>query len=112
MWENAIVSHMARLSGNIRLDQRGRLVLPAHFRNRLGLNPGDEVRISEQRDGSLRVESRRSAARALIGLAGSVGHSSLADLAAERREQAAAEDADPVRSGPVPSVSVDTVRPR
>ncbi len=99
---------MAPLSGKIRLDQRGRLVLPADVRNRLGLNPGDEVRISEQSDGSLRVESRLTAAHALIGLAGSADHSVLEDLAAERREQAAAEEADTARSGP--SVSADTVR--
>jgi AbrB family looped-hinge helix DNA binding protein len=101
-----------RLSGNARLDDRGRLVLPADFRNRLGLKPGDEVRISEESDGSLRVESRRTAAHALIGLAGSLDHSVLEDLAADRREQAAAEDTDAARPGQMPSVSADAVRSR
>jgi bifunctional DNA-binding transcriptional regulator/antitoxin component of YhaV-PrlF toxin-antitoxin module len=68
-------------------------MLPVDFRNRLGLRPGDEVRISEESDGSLRVESRRTAAHALIGLAGSVEHSVLEDLAADRRDQVAADDA-------------------
>src|SRR5947209_18947741 len=99
MWADARLSHVPRLSGNIRLDDRGRLVLPADFRNRLGVKPGDEVRISEESDGSLRVESRRTAAHALIGLAGSLDHSVLEDLTADRRDQAAAEEADALRSG-------------
>src|SRR5438105_13465476 len=109
MWVGASISHVLRLSGNVRLDGRGRLVLPAGFRNRLGLKPGDEVRISEESDGSLRVESRRTAAHALIGLAGSLDHSALEDLTADHREQAAAENADAARRGQMPSVSADTV---
>jgi AbrB family looped-hinge helix DNA binding protein len=108
MWERAILSHVNRLSGNVRLDDRGRLVLPADFRSRLGVKPGDEVRISETSDGSLRIESRRTAARALIGLAGSLDHSVLIDLAADRQEQNAAEDADAARSGQTPPPSVST----
>jgi AbrB family looped-hinge helix DNA binding protein len=84
---------MVPRSGNTRLDDRGRLVIPADFRNRLGLKPGDEVRISEESDGSLRVESRRTAAHALIGLAGTLDHSVLEELASDRQEQTAAEDA-------------------
>lgn len=103
---------MVRLSGNSRLDDRGRLVLPADLRNRLGLKPGDKVRISEESDGSLRVESRRTAAHTLIGLAGSLDHSPLEDLAAHRQEQAAAEGSDAVRPGQMPSVSAGTVRSR
>ena len=99
-----LFSHVSRLSGNARLDDRGRLVLPADFRNRLGLKPGDHVRISEESDGSLRVESRRTAAHALIGLAGSLGHSALEDLAADRHKQTAAEDVAAARPGQMPSV--------
>ena len=101
---------MVPRSGNTRLDDRGRLVIPADFRNRLGLKPGDEVRISEESDGSLRVESRRTAAHALIGLAGTVDHSVLEALAADRQEQTAAQEADVARPGQMPSVSADTVR--
>src|SRR5947209_12238635 len=104
-----MISHMSRLSGNTRLDDRGRLVVPADFRNRLGLKPGDEVTISEESGGSLRIVSRRTAALALIGLAGSPNSSVLDDLAADRREQAAAEEADALRSGQILSVSADTV---
>ena len=79
-------------SGTARLDERGRLVLPAAFRRRLGLRAGDEVKISEVADGVLRVESRRAAARALIGSAGRMKGSAVEELRAERRRQAAAED--------------------
>ncbi len=111
-WAYAMFSHMSRLSGNTRLDDRGRLVLPADFRKRLDLKPGDEVTISEESGGSLRIVSRRTAARGLIGLAGSAGSSVLDDLAADRREQAAAEEADALRSGQDLSVSADGVQPR
>ena len=83
---------MAGVSGIARLDERGRLVLPAALRRRLGLRAGDEVKISEEADGALRVESRRAAARALIGSAGRIKGSAVEELRAERRRQAAAED--------------------
>lgn len=85
-------SHMSTIRGTTRLDERGRLVLPVELRRRLGLNAGDEVAITEEADGALRIESRLAAARGLIGLAGSLDHSSLDDLRAVRREQALAED--------------------
>ena len=71
--------------GTARLDERGRLVLPAELRRRLGLHAGDEVRITEEAEGVLRVESRRAAAEALIGLAGRPGQGVLEELRAERR---------------------------
>ena len=74
------------------MDERGRLVLPAALRRRLGLRAGDELKISEEADGVLRVESRRAAARALIGSAGRMKGSAVEELRAERRRQAAAED--------------------
>jgi AbrB family looped-hinge helix DNA binding protein len=83
---------MSTVRGTARLDERGRLVLPVELRRRLGLNAGDEVAITEEADGALRIESRLAAARGLIGLAGSLDHSSLDDLRAVRRDQARAED--------------------
>lgn len=76
------------------MDERGRLVLPAELRRRLGLRAGDEVKISEEADGVLRVESRQAAARALIGSAGRLKSSAVEELRAERRHDAAAEDRD------------------
>lgn len=74
------------------MDERGRLVLPAELRKRLGLRAGDEVKISEEADGVLRVESRQAAARALIGSAGRVKSSAVEELRAERRREATADD--------------------
>jgi len=94
-WVLDIISHMAHLggtTGTTRLDSRGRLVLPIEVRRRLGLRPGDELRISEEADGVLRVESRRAAARSLIGSAGRASGSAVKELRDERRRQAAAED--------------------
>lgn len=72
-------------------------MLPVAMRRRLGLRAGDEVRISEEADGVLRVESRLAAARALIGSAGHAQHSMVDELRADRRAQAAAEDHDSER---------------
>jgi AbrB family looped-hinge helix DNA binding protein len=96
-WDVARLSHMARTSGIARLDERGRLVLPAQLRRRLGLSAGDQVTISEEGDGVLRVQSRQAAARALIGSAGSAERSVLAELRDDRHRQAAAEDRDAAR---------------
>lgn len=67
------------------------------MRRRLGLRAGDEVRISEEADGVLRVESRLAAARALIGSAGRAELSMVDELRVDRLEQAAAEDQDAER---------------
>lgn len=88
---------MNPIRGKSRLDERGRLVLPAELRSRLGLHAGDEVMITEESDGVLRVESRRAAAHALIGSAGRSKRSVANELRAERRRQAAAEDQDATR---------------
>jgi AbrB family looped-hinge helix DNA binding protein len=74
------------------LDERGRLVLPAELRHRLGWQPGDELVIVDESDGA-RLTSRRAAARGLIGLAGSVDHSAVDDLRRQREREAADEDA-------------------
>lgn len=79
--------------GTARLDDRGRLVLPVALRRRLGVRPGDELVVSEEADGVLRVESRRAAARTLIGLAGTtVDRSTVEELRTQRRRDSAAED--------------------
>jgi bifunctional DNA-binding transcriptional regulator/antitoxin component of YhaV-PrlF toxin-antitoxin module len=74
------------------------LVLPVELRRRLGMRAGDEVVLSEEADGALRVESRRAAARALIGSAGRASRSVFDELRDERRLQAAAEDEDAGRT--------------
>lgn len=67
------------------------------MRRRLGLRAGDEVRISEEADGVLRIESRRAAARALVGSAGRAERSMVDELRVDRHEQASAEDQDAER---------------
>lgn len=85
-------------SGTARLDGRGRLSLPAELRRRLDLRPGDDLVLSEEPDGALRLESRRSAAKALIGSAGSAPHSTVDELLDERGRESAAAARDARRS--------------
>lgn len=46
-----------------KLGENGRVVIPADFRRRLGLKPGDPLVVRLDEDG-LRIESRRAAVRA------------------------------------------------
>lgn len=91
-WAMLFFSHMSLMRGTARLDARGRLVLPAELRRRLGLHAGDEVRITEEADGALRVETRSAAAHALIGLAGTSDESAVDELTAERHREAEVEE--------------------
>ena len=75
-------------SGTARIDDRGRVVLPAEVRRRLEMHLGDELVVTEEAGGALRLQSRRAAARSLVGLAGQLAHSAVADLRAERRRDA------------------------
>lgn len=104
-----MVSHMKRTSGTGRLDDRGRLVLPADFRHQVGLRPGDEVRMTVEADGGLRIVSRRAAARALIGLAGASSQSASELLREDRALQVAAEDADARRFAQIASDAPSSV---
>jgi AbrB family looped-hinge helix DNA binding protein len=47
----------------LRLGENGRIVIPAAFRRRLGLRPGDPLILRLEEDGVL-IESRRAAVRA------------------------------------------------
>ncbi len=73
-------------------------MLPSDLRARLGLHAGDEVSVSLADDGALRVESRRAAAYALIGLAASTP-GLLDDLREQRRREFEAQEADIERFG-------------
>jgi len=100
LWDSASMSHMLRRGWIARLDEKGRLVLPAEYRRRLGLKPGDEVAITEE-EGVLRIETRKAAARSLIGLAGPAGsRSTLDDLRELRQHQRESEDRDLEGSSP------------
>ncbi|MBX6771347.1 MAG: AbrB/MazE/SpoVT family DNA-binding domain-containing protein [Chloroflexi bacterium] len=77
------------------LGERGRLVLPARLRQRLGLRPGDRLIITVDAEGGFRVVSARAQAQQLRGLYRDLapGRSLADELIAERREEARREDA-------------------
>ena len=74
---------------SVQLGDRGRLVLPAEIRRRLNLREGDELVVSLQPDGSLRLTSQRQIVRETRGLyRARAGRRSLADeLIADRRAE-------------------------
>lgn len=47
---------------------RGRVVIPAPVREQLGWQPGDELILTVQRDGSLRARSVRQVAKGTAGI--------------------------------------------
>ncbi|TMD81775.1 MAG: AbrB/MazE/SpoVT family DNA-binding domain-containing protein [Chloroflexi bacterium] len=81
----------------VQLGDRGRLVLPAEIRKRLNLREGDQLLVTVQPDGSLRLMSPRQVVRETRGLYRTrAGHRSLADeLIAERRAEAKREASSP-----------------
>jgi AbrB family looped-hinge helix DNA binding protein len=87
------VWHILRMAHSdpfpVQLGDRGRLVLPAEIRRRLNLREGDELLVTVQPDGSLRLASPRQAVRETRGLyRARAGNRSLSDeLIAERRAE-------------------------
>jgi AbrB family looped-hinge helix DNA binding protein len=78
----------------VAMGERGRLVLPARLRQRLGLQPGDRLIVTVEADGGFRVVSARDLARRARGLFrdAAPGRSLVDELIAERREAARRED--------------------
>ncbi len=76
----------------VKLGERGRLVIPAETRRRLGLKPGDQLVISDRKD-ELRLLPVSARIKALRGAWADVAPDrGLADeLIAERRKEAARE---------------------
>lgn len=81
-------------SFSLRLDERGRLMLPARLRRRLDLQPGNRLIIRFDDEGGFRVVSARELARRLNGLYRDLapGRSLADELIAERREEARREE--------------------
>jgi len=77
------------------LGERGRLVLPARLRQRLGLQAGDRLILTLDAGGGLHLVSAREQARRLYGLYEQLapGRSLADELIAERRDEARREDA-------------------
>ncbi len=87
MWYAGHVAHADTFP--VHLGDRGRLVLPAAIRKRLNLREGDELLVTVQPDGSLRLRSPSQVVRETRGLyRARAGHRSLVDeLIAERRAE-------------------------
>ena len=87
----------------ISMGERGRLVLPAEIRDRLGISQGDSIALIMESDGTVSLKTREVALNDLQGsfkhLAPS-DHYASDDLIAERRRQARMED-----GGDAPRVS-------
>jgi len=96
-WELHILWYTERMVHSepfrVQLGDRGRLVLPAELRKRLNLREGDQLLVTVQADGSLRLMSPRQVVRETRGLyRAQAGRRSLADeLIAERRAEAKRE---------------------
>jgi AbrB family looped-hinge helix DNA binding protein len=75
---------------------RGRVVLPAPVRRALGLAAGDQLILTVEPDGAVRMVSAREVAGRLRGLLLDVapGRSLVDELPAERRAEARREDAE------------------
>jgi len=73
------------------IGQGGRILIPAYYRKKLGLKPGDEVLLILD-EGEVRVVTIRQAierAQALVRQYVPAGHSLVDELLAERRDQIA-----------------------
>lgn len=85
-----------RRTYSLQTDGRGRLLLPRELREATGIGPNAEVRLSVTDDGTVTlsnpVAARRAAIRAARGAYAGRGMSA-DELIAERRAEAAREDA-------------------
>lgn len=76
------------------LGARGRLVLPAELRARHGWREGDQLRLIEDEDGTIRLLSAQEAVRQIRGMYAHLappGVSVVDQLIADRRAEAARE---------------------
>ena len=76
-----------------RINQQGRIVIPAECRAAAGLKPGDELLIETVGEGELCLRTREQALRKAQQIVArySSGRDLVAELIAERRDEAARE---------------------
>lgn len=81
------------LSIPVRLGDRGRLVLPAAVRERLGLEAGDMLLLNIESDSGIRLEKLSDAADEAMGLFAHIapGRRLVDELLLERRQEAERE---------------------
>ncbi len=88
---------MAHSAREVVVGDRGRVVLPADIRAELGLEPGMRMLLSTNDDGSLRLQPYRAVAAETQGMLAGLApadESMVDELIAERRREAAGEDAE------------------
>jgi len=81
------------MGARAKINQQGRVVIPAECRAAAGIKPGDELLIEAVGEGELRLRTREQAlkaAQAIVARYGS-GRDLVAELIAERREEAKRE---------------------
>lgn len=81
------------MSARTRLNQQGRIVIPAECRAAAGLKPGDDLIVEVVGEGDLRLRTREQALKEAQRIVArySSGRDLVAELIAERREEAARE---------------------
>lgn len=92
IWYVFLMSHRSRLV----LGDRGRLVLPSTVRKALRLEPGTEMLVTAEDDGSVRLTPYRAVAEQNRGVLGGLAPADVSmvdELLAARREEAGHEDA-------------------
>jgi AbrB family looped-hinge helix DNA binding protein len=80
----------------VRLNQQGRIVIPAECRAAAGLKPGDELLIERIGEGELRLRTRQQAikeAQAIVARYLPKGRDLVQELIDERRDEAARKPA-------------------
>lgn len=90
MTDNSIVV----IAGTTRLNQQGRIVIPAECRAAAGLEPGDELLVEAIGEGELRLRTRRQSikeAQAIVAPYLPTGRDAVQELIDERRDEAARE---------------------
>lgn len=82
------------MQGRARINPQGRIVIPAECRAAAGLKPGDELLIEATGEGELRLRTKAQAlkeAQEIVARHSSGSRDLVAELIAERREEAARE---------------------
>jgi len=82
------------MPGWARMNQQGRIVIPAECRAAAGLKPGDELLIETIGEGELRLSTKRQAikeAQAIVARYLPKGRDLVQELIDERRDEAARE---------------------
>jgi len=88
-----VAEDLSKFQVRTRLSENGRIVIPAHFRDALGFEPGEELLLLLE-DGELRVttaKKRAERAQLLFKRYARSGPSLTQELIADRRREAASE---------------------